>query len=378
MSCLSSTYTIPVRRADESACDDVATPSTGKGGKAKKAHKVDKYGRPLEATSTSNELKRYYRMASPSTEAAEKEVEAEGEEEEEEEENSEGSDDEEEDEVDPAEKPFIDRARGEGLAESSDEEGEEVDSDSDSASEGSVTLAPSTLRRRRASPSRSPSIDLSETEAVFPDEDEELGSDEEEEEDVDVTRRLAVVNMDWDHLRATDLYRVLASSLSATAIAPVVPKVSKVITKKFDSKGEEIGPYKPPSRLTLAQGRLFHLKIYPSKFGTERMEREAREGPPTEVFAGGISDSEDEGKMTLKRVKKKKKKVESDSEDDEITARDVLREQIEEGGEDYDGEALRKYQLERLRLVFFRRFLGKVSSLTYQIAFKILLRYRYV
>lgn len=358
-----------------------ASTSTSKSGKAKKAHKVDKYGRPLEAASTSNELKRYYRMPEPSATEEEvskkdkkekknkakavvaEEIDLDEEEEDEEEEESEEDSDDESDEGEAStEKPFIDRARGEGGEESSDEERrlEEL-SDSDSDSEGSVTLAPLHLRKRRvASLSRSPSIDLSETEPAFGlDEDEQEILSEEDEEDVEPTKRLAVVNMDWDHLRATDLYRVLASSLSATAIAPAPP--SKQITKKFDSKGEEIGPYKPPSRLTLAQGRLFNLRIYPSKFGTERMEREMREGPPMEVFMAGISDDEDESRMVLGRKKKskssKKKQVDSDDdEDDEITARDVVREQIEEGGEDYDGEALRKYQLERLRLVLFRSF----------------------
>lgn len=254
------------------------------------------------------------------------------------------------------EKPFVDYARGEGLMESSDEEegAEGAASDSDSDSEGSVTLGPAMLRRRRPSPSRSPSIDLSETEPVFGNESDIDQEDSDDDEGIEATTRLAIVNMDWDHLRAADLYRVLASSLSATAIPPPKPKPSKSGVTKFDADGNEIDDsYKPASRLTIAPGRLLHLRIYPSTFGAERMEREAREGPPTEVFAaGGLGDSdeEDEGKMVMGRKKRSsRRRRDDDDSDEEITEKDVVREQLEEGTEDYDGEALRRYQLERLR-----------------------------
>lgn len=304
---------------------------------------MDKYGRPLEKQSTQNELKRYYRLdgaaETPAAPAAEKE--------------DAGDDDVSEDEVE--EKTFVDLARGEGGVESSDEEGAptaagQVESDSDSDSDGPVTLASASVRRRRRpSPSRSPSIDLSETEAVYPASDAGSDDEEEEDEDVEATTRLAVVNMDWDHLRATDLYRVLASSLSLTALPlPAPPKPTK--NKKFDSKGEEIGPYKPPSRLTLATGRLLHLRIYPSSFGAARMEKEAVEGPPMEVFLNNGDASGSEGEeVKMGRKKKSHRKKREDSEEIEVTARDVIQEQLEDGADNYDGEALRRYQLERLR-----------------------------
>lgn len=308
---------------------------------------MDKYGRPLETTAKSNELKRYYRLEEAAAEAAPAEVDLDEDEEEAEEE------DEEEDELtldEPvAADKFIDRARGGGADESSEE-----DSD-DSDSEGSVTLASaSVMRRKRASPSRSPSIDLSES--GMP----EMQEDSDDEPEVEPTKRVAVVNMDWDHLRALDLYRVLASSLSATALpAPAAPRPSKNINKKFDADGEEIGPYKAPSRLNLAQGRLLSLKIYPSSFGRERMEKEAIEGPPRAVFASGRgSDGEGDSdtaatkkkRRSKSRKSRKQQESESESDDDEVTERDLIREQLADGdGEDYDGEALRKYQLERLR-----------------------------
>lgn len=336
------------------------------GKKGAAGNKVDKYGRPLEAGSTGNELKRYYRMASPDAAATADGAAGSDEDEAESGEGDESVSD--GDEPATGQQSFVDLARGEGGVESSDEEryhGPESDSDS-SDSEGSVTLGPSTLRRPAR---RSPSIDLSETElAPFGDDDD--ASDAESvasSADATPTRRIAVVNMDWDHLRAADLYRVLASSLSATA--PAAPLPSKAQQKKFDDHGEEVGPYKPPARLVLAQGRLLNLRVYPSMFGRERMEREAREGPPTEVFAAAIAaerDDDDGETMTLGRAKPKPKskrkgkskrrgESESGSDEDEITEKDIVREQVEDGAEDYDGEALRKYQLERLRCACFRR-----------------------
>ena len=68
-----------------------------------------------------------------------------------------------------------------------------------------------------------------------------------------------------------------------------------------------------------------NVRVYPSDFGKERMAKEEKEGPPPEIF--------------------KKKDLQVD-EVDEKNVYDV-------GGEDdYDEDALRKYQLERLRSNF--------------------------
>ncbi|GAA6011140.1 hypothetical protein JCM11491_006738 [Sporobolomyces phaffii] len=334
------------------------------GGKGQR--KVDKYGRPLEKEASVNELKKYYRMASPDADAGKGE---EG--------DSAEDDDEEEEESDVEEQPapaggksFMDLARGEVLLESSDEEDQEPDEDenagaasdaeSDSSSAaGSVSLGP----RRRRQPSRSPSIDLSETERpLFPDEDDEAGDmDSEDEAGADPTKRVAVVNMDWDNLRASDLYRVLASSLSATATAvqpAAQPKASGSSTK-FDADGNEVGPYKPSAKLSIAPGRLLHLRIYPSTFGRERMEREAIEGPPVEVLRtkGAESDDEEDGVLKLGKKdkgksKEKRRRAEDDDDDVDYTEQDLIDDQVHENEEDYDTEALRKYQLERLRYYY--------------------------
>ncbi|GAA5881012.1 hypothetical protein JCM3774_003068 [Rhodotorula dairenensis] len=336
------------------------------GKKSKRERKVDKYGRPLEKDSSVNDLKRYYRLASPSAEEEQQtgsgddssaEAEAEDEEEEKLGESSEEDDKEEEEEptAGPSEgKSVVDYARGAILLESSDEE--EVESDIESVSssaEGSVTLGGRSARRRA---SRSPSIDLSETEpSAFPGEEDALPSEEEEEEDVDPTKRVALVNLDWDHLRASDLYRVLASSLSGTAGSAPPPKPNK--GKK--AANDDVDDIKLSAKLSIAPGRLLNLRIYPSQFGRERMEREAIEGPPAEVLRAKGADSsgdEDDDDKTLKLGRKSKSREKarrrklgglSDDDVDDFTAQDLVDEQVREGEEDYDTEALRKYQLER-------------------------------
>ncbi|KAM0746794.1 hypothetical protein T439DRAFT_329491 [Meredithblackwellia eburnea MCA 4105] len=353
----------------------------GAGSKKKKGKTpVDKYGRSVQESKDEDELKRFYRIASPDNtgevdedeDEGDSESEDSGEEEqgkaesgsESESEAQDGEEDESSDEDEEEggdEKPFVDFARGEGGLVSSDEEEEGSEDGDSSDSEGSVTLGPSILRNRREE--RSPSIDLSETEApkFGSEDDDEEDNEEDEEEDAEATTRIAVVNMDWDHLRAVDLYRVLASALSATAPPPSA-KASRTIPTDIDDD------YKPSSKLSLAQGRLLNLRIYPSSFGKERLEREAREGPPTEVFKAAMEaereEMEGDDVMVLKRGKNKKKEkrgkngkraMDSDEEEEseeEMTEKDLVRQQLEDGSEDYDGEALRRYQLERLRYYY--------------------------
>lgn len=165
---------------------------------------------------------------------------------------------------------FVDKARGEGLSSSSDE-------DSDSEEE-------------------------------LEDEESEIELEEEKPEEGDPTLTFAVVNMDWDNIRAVDLMATFVS---------------------FVPKG----------------GSIKLVTIYPSEYGKEQMQKEEVEGPPKELFA------------------KKKKKVESDSDSDseeeldlknaddlEKAARKIYEE--DDGEEDYDSKALRRYQLQRLRYYY--------------------------
>jgi hypothetical protein len=113
-------------------------------------------------------------------------------------------------------------------------------------------------------------IDLSEDDnepvSAFPPEIEgEEGEEEEEEEDqptIEPTTRIAAVNLDWDNLRAGDLFAVFNSFLKMGS--------SSGRGKKGASKAIE--------------GKLLSVRIYPSEFGKMRMEREEREGPGGGVF----------------------------------------------------------------------------------------------
>ncbi|KAK0715220.1 hypothetical protein B0H67DRAFT_490269 [Lasiosphaeris hirsuta] len=161
----------------------------------------------------------------------------------------------------------------------------------------------------------------------------EPDSESEEEEDVDeveedrpgirlrreehvietgeVTNRLAIVNIDWDHIKSVDLMALFSS---------FVP----------------------------AGGRIQKVSVYPSEFGKERMQREEVEGPPKEIFKAGEDQDSDS---------------EPDSEDDEIFSdeegsdvdsdEEIKRELLQEGNDqDFDSDKLRAYQLDRLRYYY--------------------------
>ncbi|BAE57150.1 unnamed protein product [Aspergillus oryzae] len=145
------------------------------------------------------------------------------------------------------------------------------------------------------------------------DEDDEFGTGEELEfpdkqqsgvPTGDVTERIAVVNLDWDNIRAEDLMAVFSS---------FVP----------------------------AGGRVLKVSVYPSEFGKERMEREETEGPPREIFAAK-DDDEFEG------FEDDDSEVDSDEEEEEIK-KSMLK---EDKGEEFNSTELRKYQLERLRYFY--------------------------
>lgn len=168
-----------------------------------------------------------------------------------------------------AEAGFVDRARGEGLVSDS-----ETDSDSELGSDA---------------------------------EDAELDLEEEEKpEEGEPSSTFAVVNLDWDNVRAVDLLSTFSS---------------------FVPKG----------------GVIQLVQIFPSEFGKEQMLKEEVEGPPKELFrkkrveAESESDSDEELDLTNK-------------DDLEKAARKLYEE--DDGKEDYDHKALRKYQLQRLRYYY--------------------------
>lgn len=132
----------------------------------------------------------------------------------------------------------------------------------------------------------------------------ELAGDDNAVPTGDISSRLAAVNMDWDNMRAIDIMGVANSFVPA---------------------GE----------------RILNVVIYPSEFGTERLQREEIEGPPREIFAS--SSKNKDANNALDDVSGA-----SDSEDEQ--AKEDLRD--EHVGEEFDSTALRNYQLDRLRYYY--------------------------
>ena len=121
--------------------------------------------------------------------------------------------------------------------------------------------------------------------------DEEDFEDVLDTEDVpkgEPSKRFAVVNMDWENIKALDIFKVMEA-------------------------------FKP------ATGSVLSVRIYPSEFGKERIAHEDRHGPPPEIF----QDPSIKGDIMDKDLNN------GDADD-----------------EDLNIEALRKYQLERLRYYY--------------------------
>lgn len=225
------------------------------------ATKVDRYGRKLKSDSKKKALQRLYQ-----------------EEDEDDEDEDEDDEDDEDDEVDDDEivqrelrkaetsRQKHDPARRGGFSES------ESDSDSDSDSEDGGVDLPAAGDMQR-----------------FQDQQAEVESGE-------VTRRVAIVNLDWDHIKSTDLMALFSSFV------------------------------------TPESGQIEKISVYPSEFGKERMQQEEIEGPPKALFRDAADEDDD-----------------SESEDDEKIKKRLLKEGDDE---DFDSDALRKYQLDRLRYYY--------------------------
>src|SRR5262249_22121537 len=126
----------------------------------------------------------------------------------------------------------------------------------------------------------------------------------------EVTHRLAIVNLDWDHVRAADLMALFSS-------------------------------FTPPGT------RVEKISIYPSEFGKKRMRREELEGPPRDIFKKASMD--EEVKPHDPDASGDGSGVDGDTNDadsDDETWKGLLK---EGNDEDFDSEALRSYQLDRLR-----------------------------
>ncbi|CAO3622636.1 unnamed protein product [Mucor hiemalis] len=226
--------------------------------------RVDKYGRRLQQGTAEKELKRFYQL-----------------------EEDQDSDEDEDKSLEQLEKELAEDE--ENLR---DEESESDEEDIDA--------------RQGYDPMRGRG-EISSSDEDTDDTDAEVESEEEEIDEIDKikhiadgeeTSRLALVNMDWDKIKAVDILKVLSG-------------------------------FKPDT------GIIKSVSIYPSEFGKERLLLEDTQGPPQEIF------------------KNKKIEANSDNDDEEITAESIVKNQLEEGdGQDFDQEALRKYQLDRLKYYY--------------------------
>lgn len=121
--------------------------------------------------------------------------------------------------------------------------------------------------------------------------------------------RLAVVNLDWDNIRAADLLAVFSS-------------------------------------FTPGNGRILKVAVYPSEFGKERMDIEEMEGPPKEIF--GQSSLEFENGTGSRGIDDAGEKAD-ELDDDERIKKSILK---EDQGHEFNPAKLRRYQLERLRYYY--------------------------
>lgn len=252
--------------------------------------RVDKYGRKIKSDAKKKALQRLYQL---------------DDDEDKEDEEEEGSSDEEK-----TGKSKKDDEDDEDDSEEEEEEDIEVEDDEVVQKE----LQAAGVRSRRYDPAREGGFSSSEEDSdTEEDSDEEAldlatGGDmqrlgREEVETGDVTNRIAIVNLDWDHVKSTDLMALFTSFIPANE-----------------------------------SGKVLNVSVYPSEFGKERMQREELEGPAREFFKKG----------------KKKEEVEDESASDSEAEEAAIKKQLLQEGDDqdFDSDALRAYQLDRLRYYY--------------------------
>jgi hypothetical protein len=228
-------FSLPKRRQVKSNIDARFKVALEADERFKDKTKVDRYGRKVTQNKGLRELDRYYNLDTSDT--------------------SEDSSDEVPDNEKSASSKQI-------PSESSDDSDSDSDSEDISDDEVAVVTTSFVDRARGEGPQESSSDDNS-SESDSSDDDEE--EEEEEEEfgvagnDVelgDETDTLAVVNMDWDNVRAVDLMAAFSS---------FVP----------------------------AHKRILWVKIFPSEYGKKRMAEEDIHGPSKEFFEEKKNKSKD-------------------------------------------------------------------------------------
>ncbi|KAG2149663.1 hypothetical protein BD769DRAFT_1343625 [Suillus cothurnatus] len=271
--------------------DKVGKKTSKQKGKGKeKLGRVDKFGRKISETHEKDNLRRFYRLEH-----------------------------EEEEEAEVPTSTIPDYARGGVLMESSSESEAESqgagDSDDESDGPGFVTLGRDLDEEGEIDLDESTFADLDAQAAAYA----RAAPEDNNQEATEKTRRLAVVNLDWDHVRAAHLYKIFSSLVSPAAPATLPTSVPMPLKDEKSLKNTK------SAKATVARGKVLSVRVYPSEFGKERIAREEKEGPPVEVFKKRVENEEDVNERTIHETG---------------------------DGVDYDEDALRKYQLERLRYYY--------------------------
>jgi NUC153 domain len=202
-----------------------------------------------------------------------------------------------------------------------DEHDEDKGLGSESGEDDEVVIKQLKKAKHKYDPARDGGFSTSESDSDSDDSDVESEIDgelPEESEAVplgEVAKRIAVVNLDWDNVRAEDIFAVAGS-------------------------------------FATDRGTVLNVTVYPSEFGRERMDREDLEGPPKEIFAGKPQSLEPLTDPSTRQndVDEDEDEDEEDSEEEEEKIKKALV-QSDDGAE-FDSTALRKYQLDRLRYYY--------------------------
>ncbi|KAI0132497.1 hypothetical protein BJ170DRAFT_250522 [Xylariales sp. AK1849] len=225
-----------------------------------KSAKVDRYGRKLEGDNKKKALKNLYEA-------------------EDEEDESEEDDGVVRKELQKADTKY-DPARGGGFSSSESDSESEDEENEDEGGGGAEVEASGSMQRIRDAQA-----------------DVETG---------EISKRIAIVNLDWDHIKSEDLMALFSS---------------------FVPKG----------------GRIERISIFPSEFGKERMQREELEGPPKEIFKkDSIATDEDS-----------EEDFDVSDEDDEDEDENIKNDLIQEGDDqEFNQNSLRSYQIDRLKYYY--------------------------
>lgn len=112
----------------------------------------------------------------------------------------------------------------------------------------------------------------------------------EEADLIEPTKRVAIVNLDWDNMRAIDLYTVFNSIINSYR------------ADARTSRGSA-DPLSAKKKLVVPKGKLLSVRVFPSEFGKERMAKEEVEGPAAEVFGSRFKHEKRNGQNSRGRAR---------------------------------------------------------------------------